>query len=91
MNHGKKYNRSQKKTYYNKRNTNRNRDTYSNEYDDSEYKSSNTYTKKYNSSSNIEYKRRKDNRKYKDSKKEYEGTKNENTEELKNKRFDILD
>ena len=95
MNRGKKYNRSQKKTYYNKRNTNRNRnrnrDTYSNEYDDSEYKSSNTYTKNYNSSSNIEYKRRKDNRKYKDSKKEYEGTKNENTEELKNKRFDILD
>jgi len=95
MNHGKKYNRSQKKTYYNKRNTNRNRnrdrDTYSNEYDDSEYKSTNTYTKNYNSSSNIEYKRRKDNRKYKDSKKEYEGTKNENTEELKNKRFDILD
>jgi len=88
MDRRKKYNKSNKKTYYSR---DTNRDTYSNEYDDSEYRSSNSYTRKYTSSSNSGYKRRKDNRKYKDSKKDYESTKNENTEELKNKRFDILD
>ena len=85
MNRRKKYNKPLKKSYYSKG------DTYFNEYDNSEYKSSNSYTRKYNSSSNRGYKRRKDNRKYKDSKKEYESSKNKNTEELKNKRFDILD
>ena len=98
----KKYNKSQKKSYYNKSDkyTNRDTDSYSNDYSNSnsEYKSSNTYTRKYNSSSNSGYKRNKDNRKYKDSKKEYKDSKkeykdskNEKTEELKNKRFDILD
>jgi hypothetical protein len=89
----KKYNKSQKKSYYNNSDkyTNRDTDSYSNDYGNSEYKLSNTYTRKYNSSSNSGYKRKKDNRKYKDSKKEYENSKNEKTEELKNKRFDILD
>lgn len=77
-----KYNRSQKNTY---------------DYDNSnsEYKSFNTSSRKYNSSSHNGYKRKKDNRRYKDkdnkNEYEYENPKTEKTEELKNKRFDILD
>jgi hypothetical protein len=96
VNRRKKYNKSNKKPYYDRRdkssnNKYTNRDTYSNKYDNSEYHSSNSFSRKYNTSSNNGYKRKKDTRKYKDSKKEYVSTKNENTEELKNKRFDILD